>query len=257
MNNEIIVTTVAPDESPAQPNHNNDNPEHAHNGKIGRLPGHIREEVNLRLYNGNKGTDILAWLNELPAVKEILATQFDGIAISSANLTNWDQGGYQHWFNRKQNVGDIGDLRQFAADITRAGVDGLAPATIALASAKILRYLETLDPTKTNPGDLAKCAAAIAILREKEQNDARIKIAQQRLRQRDLALLLKKDKQQRDSVAIARRLLGDAHAQAIENSSWSNAEKFEALGIHLFGHLWEPRPVPAPEIPVKPNLGSI
>jgi hypothetical protein len=257
MNNEIILATVAPDESPAQSNHNHDNPEHIHNGKIGRLPGDIREEVNLRLYNGNKFKNILAWLNEIPAVKETLAAHFDGIAISSTNLTNWHQGGYQDWLSHKHNVGDLNDLRQFAADIMRAGVGGLTPATVALASAKILRFLETLNPVKTNPGDLAKCAAAIAILREKEQNDARIKIAQQRLRQRDLALLLKKDKQQRDAVAIARRVLGDARAEAIENSSWNNAEKIEALGIHLFGHLWEPRPIPTPHISAQANLGSV
>jgi hypothetical protein len=246
MNNEIIVQTVAPRENPAQSNHNDDNPEYALHGKFACLPGDIREEINLRLYNGKRGRQILAWLNELPTVKEILTAQFDGKPLNKQNLSHWRKTGYQRWFRQKQNVGSVKDVRQFVVDITNAGVEGLTPATVALASAKILQFLETLDPAKTNPGDLAKCAAAIAILREKEQNDARIKIAQQRSRQRDLALLLKKDKQQRDSVAIARRLLGDAHAQAIENSSWSNAEKFEALGIHLFGHLWEPRLVPAP-----------
>ena len=127
------------------------------------------------------------------------------------------------------------------------------PATAALASVKILGFLETLDPAKTNPGDLAKCAAAIAILREKEQNDSRIQIAQHRLRQRDALIRLKKDKQQRDAVAIALRVLGDARAEAIEASSWNNAEKIEALGIHLFGHLWEPRRI-LPEAP-RQNQG--
>ena len=73
MNNEIILAHVAPDESPAQPNHNHENPEHVHTGKIGRLPGHLRDEVNLRLYNGNKGTDILAWLVKLSRAAVFLA----------------------------------------------------------------------------------------------------------------------------------------------------------------------------------------
>ncbi|HXB57977.1 MAG TPA: hypothetical protein VNU95_00320 [Candidatus Acidoferrales bacterium] len=253
MNNEIIVQTVASDKSPTQPNHN-DKSNYALHGKFACLPGDIREELNLRLYNGKKGRQILAWLNELPAVKEILTAQFDGKALNKQNLSHWRQTGYQRWSRQKHNVGSIKDVRQFVTDITNAGVEGLTPATAALASAKMLQFLETLDPATTNPGDLAKCAAAIAILREKEQNEVRLKIAQHRSRQRDLALLLKKDKQQRDSVAIARRVLGDARAEAIENSSWSNAEKIEALGIHLFGHLWEPRPVPTSPQPSSSHV---
>ena len=248
MNNEIIVQTVAPDENPAQANHNDN---HAQFGKIARLPGELREQINQRIFDGKKDSETLAWLNELTPVKEILAAHFHGKPIQSQNFSNWRAGGYQRWLRQKQNVGSIKDLHQFVTDITNAGVDGLTPATAALASAKILQFLETLDPAKTNPDDLAKCAAAIAIIREKEQNDARIKIAQHRLRQRDMALLLKKDKQQRDAVAIALRVLGDARAKAIEGSSWNNAEKIEGLGIHLFGHLWEPRPIAAPVNPTQ------
>jgi hypothetical protein len=248
MNNEIILENVAPDENPAQPNHNDN---HAQFGKIARLPGELREQLNQRIFDGQIGSEILAWLNELPVVKEILAAQFHGKPIQSQNFSNWRADGYQRWLRQKQNVGSIKDLRQFVADITQAGVDGLTPATAALASAKMLQFLETLDPATTTPGDLAKCAAAIAIIREKEQNDARIKIAQHRLRQRDMALFLKKDKQQRDAVAIAIRVLNDARSKAMEAAPWSNAEKIEALGIHLFGHLWEPRPIATPVNPTQ------
>jgi hypothetical protein len=247
MNNEIILANVAPDESPV-PNQN-DTSDHALTGKIARLPGDLREQINQHLFDGKSDPEILPWLNELPVVKEIMAARFDGQPITKQNMTNWRQGGHQRWLRQKQNVGSIKDVRQFVTDITSAGIDGLTPATAALASSKILGFLETLDPATTNPGDLAKCAAAIAILREKEQNDARIKIAEHRLRQRDLALLLKQDKQQRDAIAIARRVLGDARAEAIEAAPWSHAEKIEGVGIHLFGPLWEPRPVPAPEKP--------
>ena len=243
MNNEIIVQTVVPAENPAQLDHNKDNSEHALTGKIARLPDDIREQLNHRLLDNQSGSKILPWLNEFPAVKQILAAEFEGEPINDNNLSRWRKNGHLRWLSRKKNVGSIKDVRQFVTDITNVGVEGLTPATAALASAKILGFLETLDPAKTNPGDLAKCAAAIAILREKEQNDVRIKIAQHRLRQRDALIRLKKDKQQRDAVAIARRLLGDARAAAIEASSWNNAEKIEGLGIHLFGKLWEPRPI--------------
>ena len=35
-------------------------------GKIGRLPKAFRDEVNLRLENGQKGPTLVAWLNSLP-----------------------------------------------------------------------------------------------------------------------------------------------------------------------------------------------
>jgi hypothetical protein len=49
MNSEIILANVAPDDNPAQPNHNNDNPDHALTGKTARLPGDLREQINQRL----------------------------------------------------------------------------------------------------------------------------------------------------------------------------------------------------------------
>jgi|SRR5580692_756857 hypothetical protein len=259
MNNEIILANVAPDESSAQPNHN-DNSNHALTGKIARLPGDLREQINQRLYDGHGDPQILPWLNELPVVKKLLSTQFGGQPLNRQNMTSWRQGGYQRWLRHKQSVESLKDFGQYAADLTPAGIDRLTPAAVALASAKILEFLESLTTApagQTDPNHLIKCAAAVALLREKDQNEARIKIAQHRLRQRDLALLLKKDKQQRDAVAIARRVLGDARAAAIAGSSWSSAEIIEALGIHLFGHLWEPRPIPveAPgqNLPRKPN----
>jgi hypothetical protein len=218
--------------------------EHALQGKIARLPDEIREQLNQRLFNGEGGPQVLPWLNELPIVKQILVSQFDGVAISDQNLSNWRKSGYKRWSLQKQNVGLVKDLNQFVADLTQAGVDGLTPATAGLASAKILEYLEALDPATTNPGDLAKCATAIAILRDKEQNEARIKIAKERLGLRYMALRIKRDIHQRDVVAIAKRVLGDARAKAIEAAPWNNAEIIEGLGIHIFGQLWEPRLVP-------------
>jgi|HubBroStandDraft_5_1064220.scaffolds.fasta_scaffold548451_2 hypothetical protein len=74
------------------------------NGKIARLPADIREEVNLRLYNGNKSKDILASLNQLPVVKKILTAQFAGVPINVRNLCNWRKIGYWRWLDEKENV---------------------------------------------------------------------------------------------------------------------------------------------------------
>ena len=64
-------------------------------GKIARLPRALREQVNCRLLDGQPGTEIVAWLNELPEVKDTLARDFGGRPVSEQNLTDWKQGGYQ------------------------------------------------------------------------------------------------------------------------------------------------------------------
>ena len=51
------------------------------NGKIARLPRVVREQLNRRLQNGEQGKTLAAWLNSLPAVVVMLATEFDGKPI--------------------------------------------------------------------------------------------------------------------------------------------------------------------------------
>ena len=246
MNNEIIVQTVAPDESPAQPNHNNDSSDHALTGKIARLPGDLREQINQRLFDGQSDPEILPWLNELPIVKETLAARFKGQPITKQNMTNWRQGGYKRWLDEKQNVVSTEDLSHYAKRLTRAGAGRLAPAAAAVASGKLIQFLDATDPAKTDPNNLVKCAAAASVLLKMEQNNDRLKIARERLGQHYMALRLKRDKQQRHDAAVALRVLGDARAKAIEASPWSHAEKIEGVGLHLFGPLWEPRPAHTP-----------
>ena len=51
-------------------------------GKIARLPGDIRSQLNSRLQDGAEGRQIVRWLNSLPEVKEVLAEHFDGHPIT-------------------------------------------------------------------------------------------------------------------------------------------------------------------------------
>jgi hypothetical protein len=67
------------------------------NGKIAHLPNEIREQLNLRLLEGETSRELAAWLNALPDVQSLLASQFNGSPISEVNLTHWRQGGYLQW----------------------------------------------------------------------------------------------------------------------------------------------------------------
>ena len=66
-------------------------------GKIACLPETVREELNRRLHDGDSGQSIMAWLNDLPAVRQILKTCFHGKAINATNLSQWRNGGYRDW----------------------------------------------------------------------------------------------------------------------------------------------------------------
>ena len=249
--NDENLNHVAPET--AQLNQTSDDAENALISKIARLPHDIREDLNRRLYDGKTGPEILAWLNELPTVKDILKTQFDGVPVNHENLSNWRHNGYQRWLQEKQNLSSIKELGKYAGGLTEAAAGQLAPAAAAAASDKILECLDAASAEDTNPDNIVKYAVVASDLAKTEQNNARIKIANERLRQRELLILLKRDKQQRDSVAHGLRLLGDARARLIESSSATYAEKIELLGIHMYGDDWEPRLVPVPGSPESPS----
>jgi len=66
-------------------------------GKIARLSRAIRDQINIRLDDGQEADEILPWLNALPEVQEIITERFNGVGVSPQNLSAWRQGGFQEW----------------------------------------------------------------------------------------------------------------------------------------------------------------
>jgi hypothetical protein len=66
-------------------------------GKIARLPAALRDVLNYHLWNGEKGSRLVKWLNGLPAVQALLIRDFAGRPINNVNLTKWKAGGYRDW----------------------------------------------------------------------------------------------------------------------------------------------------------------
>ena len=66
-------------------------------GKIARLPNDLRDQLNRRLRDGEKGKTLLKWLNALPEVRAVLAAEFNRQPINPTNLTEWKQGGHRDW----------------------------------------------------------------------------------------------------------------------------------------------------------------
>lgn len=221
-------------------------------GKIARLPGHIREQLNQRLLDGQEGTEILTWLNELPEVKHVLAAKFNSAPISHRNLTEWRRIGYERWLQRQQPNQELKWLKEAACDFTQAGGGKLAHGAATLAGAWLLDFMRRVSPDKCSASDIAKISFAATLLLKGEQTNAQIKLAEKRVLQRDEQLLMQRDRDQRNVITIGLRLLGDAQAKAIHDSSESYDQKIELLGLHTFGEkLWMARYVPE-----KNNLPS-
>src|SRR5580704_6402933 len=73
-------------------------------GKIARLPRSIRDQLNVRLDDGQDAEQILPWLNILPEVQKTLAKHFNGAPVSAQNLSGWRQGGFQEWLLHRQYI---------------------------------------------------------------------------------------------------------------------------------------------------------
>jgi viroplasmin and RNaseH domain-containing protein len=95
------------------------------NGKIARLPAPLREQINLRLQNGEKGRDIIAWLNSNNEVKALLASEFGGHEISDDNLSQWKHGGYHDWEMLQATLAETQRIVSEGAELDKVGEKAL------------------------------------------------------------------------------------------------------------------------------------
>ena len=155
-------------------------------GKIARLPHAIRQQLNLRLHDGECGRQLIQWLNGLPEVRAILERDFAGRPISDQNLTEWKQGGYIEWLSHKERLDEIRELVANAADIAQATQGQI---TDHLAAALAIRYTQALtewdgqetDNFRRSMQNLHHACRDISTLRRGDQAAARIEIEKQRL----------------------------------------------------------------------------
>ncbi|HVY69572.1 MAG TPA: hypothetical protein VHH73_06560 [Verrucomicrobiae bacterium] len=110
-------------------------------GKIARLPRAVRDQLNQRLDDGEQGPELLAWLNGLPEVREILARDFEGKEINAQNLSSWRQGGFQDWLTQGQVLELAQRLDEETSEIRREEMRSHHPLTQRLLTWLTARYL--------------------------------------------------------------------------------------------------------------------
>src|SRR6185503_11596129 len=122
-------------------------------GKIARLPKPIREQLNQRLENGELGTSLVAWLNQLPEVQKIITEQFDGLPIRPQNLSEWRKGGYIDWIRhqllREQTRWTAEQAAELGLSTTGASIS-IAEDIATVMSAELAIHVHALGEIK-NP----------------------------------------------------------------------------------------------------------
>jgi hypothetical protein len=217
--------------------------EHALRGKIARLPLKIREQLNRRLGNGEPASVILPWVNGLPPVKKILAAYFGGAAINEPNLTAWRHGGFERWLEKQELMAEVRGMAEEAEEWSQATGGGLIRGVARMAAMKLFKVLQEIPAEQRSAADLVKIGYTIAALQNAEQDNEWLEHDKRRVALTNERLTLHWDIHQRDTVAVAERVLDDAIAKKIRKSPYSNEQKRELMGHQIFGHLWQPKEV--------------
>ena len=136
-------------------------------GKIARLPGDVREQLNQRILDGQSASTILPWLNDLVPVKAVLAAQFAGEPVTAQNLSNWRIGGYQHWFRDQKELSQIKKFGDHAASLSTDDRYKITAGTTAMASARIFKSLRSTMDEPLSADDISKIAFATFSLRRR------------------------------------------------------------------------------------------
>lgn len=153
-------------------------------GKIARLPKRIRDQLNLRLQDGEPGKQLAEWLNDLAETKEMLAELFAARPINEQNLTEWKQGGYQDWLRDEETRERVQRLTERARDLDDAA-DGLEisdrlASVLAAQLADAAQKLDEIADPKERWRQLQEILRELWRLRSEDHQGKRLQLQQER-----------------------------------------------------------------------------
>jgi hypothetical protein len=202
----------------------------ARKGKIARCPLAIREEVNRRLLNGDSGPKILAWLNSDESVLRVLDEHFSEEPVTPQNLSEWRQGGYQEWLDRRDKVEHTKSLATFAAQMGQAAGGDLTDGSAAILGGKILEALESATPDT----DLAKLTKSLVMLRATDLEARKGKQRERLLSQKEREISLKEKQFEIRTCELFMKFYADKKAKEIIEGKAAAPVKMEELRQLMF-----------------------
>jgi len=147
-------------------------------GKIARIPSNIRHQLNSRLEDGEPGKDLVAWLNGLDQVQQVLARDFGGRAVTEQNLSEWKQGGFLDWQQELESSARLRDLVEFSDNLASISPDrGVADRLSSLLAIDLATETRGILQQITDPKErweyLSQTIPKMNILRDGDLKAAR------------------------------------------------------------------------------------
>ncbi len=204
----------------------------ARKGKIASCPLSIREEVNRRLLDGESGPKILAWLNAQPDVLRVLDERFGEEPVTGQNLSEWRQGGYAEWLERREKIENTKSLATFAAKMGEAAGGSLTDGSAAILGGKIL---EKLESGELSAEELAQIAKALVPLRQTDLEARKAKQRDRLLEQKERTVALSEKQFQVRTCELFLKWFDDERARKIADGKGKTSVKIEQLRLEMFG----------------------
>lgn len=218
-------------------------------GKIARLPFRLREQVNLRLLDGQPYSKIISWLHTEPEALAVLDDYFNEAPFNPQNLSEWKQGGFARWKQQRDQVHRTAALADRLAKIVEASGGQLSRGTAPIVAGQVLDFAERLQEVreKLDGEDLSEeqLAALADSLKDlasivTSMQSAEIGWAAEERKQRDSA---RKEEEHKLNVARFQRQTVEQfikwgktpEAQKILDSGDSQHVKMEQLRQMFFG----------------------
>jgi hypothetical protein len=216
-------------------------------GKIGALPHRIREQVNLRLLDGQVDSEILPWLNALQEVQDRMADRFDGEPISSMNLSAWRTGQYQKWLVERKQIAATKELANFASGLADAAGVRMSAGAKAIATGRIMERLQQMGE-ETELETLLDTVKAIKDLHKGDIDAEKVDLQRLQIAQAERSLILQEDKFHLEVGTLILKHIADAEVQRIAASKESQTVKMDQLILHIWGK--------RPDQPAAPTSAS-
>jgi len=156
-------------------------------GKIARLPETIREQVNRRLANHESSTPLLAWLNALPEVREVMAREFGGRPVDKHNVSEWRRGGFKAWQEQQAAEQLMVRLSADGHEFSEMDAGAVLGTMTSFAAARYLVAMKNPQDPDGKGGEkssfkrLREFCGDLAALRRGEQMADRLEFERERL----------------------------------------------------------------------------
>jgi hypothetical protein len=157
-------------------------------GKISRLPHHLREQIHLRLRDGQKGGQIVAWLNSSPEVRQVLATAFAGHSITQPNLSEWKKRHHPAWLLQQDALAQAGRFLAESREIAQAGQGALTDHLATFVAARYALAIRELHGDADGSEQWNRLRALchdVAGLRRNDQRAEWLRINRERLQMQE------------------------------------------------------------------------